>query len=253
VAGKTGAVTLVKADVGLSNVDNTADVNKPVSTAQAAADALALAKASNLSDLASAATARTNLGLGSAATQASTSFDAAGAAAAVQSGLVATPIKLYPAAGRGFGTTATLPSTPKLGISGQRFLKGTSNTQGVTWKLDLDPSWTNLKLTLVGTLVGSTSANNGQAIRWQVGTFGEAPGVLLADFPSGTGWTSQLITQTIATATAATQLAFVLSTSIAGWATGQEMCDIALVRLDNDAADTMAVSFDLEYVKVEAA
>lgn len=37
VAGKTGAVTLTPADVGLSNVDNTSDVNKPVSTAQAAA------------------------------------------------------------------------------------------------------------------------------------------------------------------------------------------------------------------------
>lgn len=34
VAGKTGAVSLVKADVGLSNVDNTADTAKPVSTAQ---------------------------------------------------------------------------------------------------------------------------------------------------------------------------------------------------------------------------
>ncbi len=33
VAGKTGAVTLVKWDVGLSNVDNTSDANKPVSTA----------------------------------------------------------------------------------------------------------------------------------------------------------------------------------------------------------------------------
>ena len=33
VAGKTGIVTLVKADVGLGNVDNTSDVNKPVSTA----------------------------------------------------------------------------------------------------------------------------------------------------------------------------------------------------------------------------
>lgn len=33
VAGKTGAVTLAKADVGLGNVDNTADAAKPVSTA----------------------------------------------------------------------------------------------------------------------------------------------------------------------------------------------------------------------------
>jgi len=34
VAGKTGTVTLVKGDVGLGNVDNTADTAKPVSTAQ---------------------------------------------------------------------------------------------------------------------------------------------------------------------------------------------------------------------------
>jgi hypothetical protein len=44
VSGKTGAVTLVKADVGLGSVDNTADVDKPVSTAQAAADAAAIHK-----------------------------------------------------------------------------------------------------------------------------------------------------------------------------------------------------------------
>lgn len=37
VAGQTGDVTLTKTDVGLSNVDNTADSNKPVSTAQQAA------------------------------------------------------------------------------------------------------------------------------------------------------------------------------------------------------------------------
>lgn len=34
VNGKTGAVTIAKADVGLGNVDNTSDANKPVSTAQ---------------------------------------------------------------------------------------------------------------------------------------------------------------------------------------------------------------------------
>lgn len=33
VAGKTGVVTLVKADVGLGNVDNTTDLSKPISTA----------------------------------------------------------------------------------------------------------------------------------------------------------------------------------------------------------------------------
>jgi hypothetical protein len=33
VAGRTGAVTLVKADVGLNNVDNTGDLAKPISTA----------------------------------------------------------------------------------------------------------------------------------------------------------------------------------------------------------------------------
>lgn len=34
VAGRTGDVTLTKSDVGLANVDNTSDANKPVSTAQ---------------------------------------------------------------------------------------------------------------------------------------------------------------------------------------------------------------------------
>ena len=37
VNGQTGAVVITKSDVGLSNVDNTSDVNKPVSTAQTAA------------------------------------------------------------------------------------------------------------------------------------------------------------------------------------------------------------------------
>lgn len=39
VAGRTGAVVLTKADIGLSLVDNTADTAKPVSTAQQTADA----------------------------------------------------------------------------------------------------------------------------------------------------------------------------------------------------------------------
>ena len=46
VAGKTGNVVLVKADVGLANADNTSDVDKPVSTAQQAALNLKIDKAS---------------------------------------------------------------------------------------------------------------------------------------------------------------------------------------------------------------
>lgn len=34
VNGYTGIVVLVKSDIGLSNVDNTADINKPVSIPQ---------------------------------------------------------------------------------------------------------------------------------------------------------------------------------------------------------------------------
>lgn len=52
VSGRTGAVTLVKADVGLSSVDNTSDADKPISTATAAA----LALKANTADLSTVAT-----------------------------------------------------------------------------------------------------------------------------------------------------------------------------------------------------
>lgn len=44
------ALDLTKSDVGLSSVDNTSDVNKPVSTAQATADAAVLVSANSYSD-----------------------------------------------------------------------------------------------------------------------------------------------------------------------------------------------------------
>lgn len=61
VAGRVGGVVLTSADVGLGNVNNTSNVNAPVSTAQAAADALNLKIAQNLADLNNVVTARTNL------------------------------------------------------------------------------------------------------------------------------------------------------------------------------------------------
>lgn len=68
VAGKAGAVSLVKADVGLANVDNTADIAKPVSTAQTTALNLRLLASNNLSDIANLATAQANLSVYSQAT-----------------------------------------------------------------------------------------------------------------------------------------------------------------------------------------
>lgn len=64
VAGKTGAVTLVKADVGLGNVDNTSDADKPVSTAtQTALDGKA--PASHTSDTSNPhSVTKTQVGLG---------------------------------------------------------------------------------------------------------------------------------------------------------------------------------------------
>ncbi len=73
VNGQTGAVVLDAADVGAD-----------AAGAAAAVLALSLQKASNLSDLANVVTARSNLGLGSAALQSSSAFDASGAAVAAQ-------------------------------------------------------------------------------------------------------------------------------------------------------------------------
>jgi len=72
VSGRTGAVTLVKADVGLSAVDNVADASKPVSTAQANADAVVQAYAVQRSNHTGTQAVGTITGLGSLATQSGT-------------------------------------------------------------------------------------------------------------------------------------------------------------------------------------
>lgn len=64
VNGKTGAVTLDKADVGLGNVDNTSDLNKPISTATQSAldEKLDLSGGTMTGDIAMGGNAITGLG-----------------------------------------------------------------------------------------------------------------------------------------------------------------------------------------------
>jgi hypothetical protein len=83
-----------------------------------AAEGAALQKTNNLSDLPSVTTARTNLGLGSAAVLASTAFDASGAATAAQTASLQKTSNLSdvanPATARtslGLGSAATQPSS----------------------------------------------------------------------------------------------------------------------------------------------
>jgi hypothetical protein len=77
VFGRTGTVTATNGDYTASNITNVPAGNIAATEVQAAINELdgdKLAKASNLSDLVSPSTARTNLGLGSAATQNDTYF-----------------------------------------------------------------------------------------------------------------------------------------------------------------------------------
>jgi len=95
--GDVASPAAARTNLGLGSAATTSssayDASGAAAAAQAAAiaaaEAASLQRAANLSDLGNAATARTNLGLGSAATTSSSAYDAAGAAAAAQTAAIA--------------------------------------------------------------------------------------------------------------------------------------------------------------------
>ncbi len=69
---KAGDYIPTKSDINLGNVDNTSDVNKPISSATQSALNLKLSSVNNLSDVTSLSVARANLGLAAGATMSTT-------------------------------------------------------------------------------------------------------------------------------------------------------------------------------------
>lgn len=111
VAGRTGNVTLVEADVENLATDLAAR----------------LVAASNLSDLANAGTARTNLGLGTAATSATSAFDAAGSATTAANAVNAS-LLTHESATATHGVSGAIVGTTDTQTLTNKSLSGSSNT-----------------------------------------------------------------------------------------------------------------------------
>lgn len=182
---------LTKTDVGLGNVDNTSDANKPVSTAQATAIGLKLSIANNLSDLPNVATAKTNLALNNvdntsdankpvSTAQAAANASALSTAKAYADGLV---VGLWDDRGSYNAITNTYPTT------------GGSGTSGAVIKGDI---WT---VSVAGTL-GGKSVTIGDTVR----ALSDSPAQITANWSilgNSIGYVAENITNKVTTISAA--------------------------------------------------
>ncbi|MND43737.1 hypothetical protein D3C80_345350 [compost metagenome] len=209
VAGKVGDVSLVKADVGLGNVDNTSDVNKPVSTAQQSAINLAITQHNAAAD---------------PHPQYTTASEAA-AAAPVQSvngstGAVTLNTAGVPESGNlyytdarvgtyltntgytvrsigGVGTGASVYQTTSGGLATLRAINGsglitvTQNTNDITVSV---PNVTSGTYTPTITNVTGVSTSSAQSAQWlRVGSVVTVSGSVTVDPSGGAGGGTQIV------------------------------------------------------------
>lgn len=148
-------------------------------SARETADALLLAKSDNLGSLANAGTARTNLGLGTAATTAASAYDVAGAAATAQTAAeAASQIRLSRHATVTTDTTLTVNQLTPIDASGAaRKEKLPASVSGAIIQVEKNDTSANT-VTLEGTIRTTESSTF-------VLTYVKETVVLVGD---GTGW-----------------------------------------------------------------
>ena len=190
VAGRTGAVTLAKTDVGLANVDNTSDVDKPVGTAtQTALNGKAALGANNdITSLGALSTAITvaqgGTGAGNATTARSNLSAAKSGANSDITSLTGLTTALSLAQG---GTGATDAATAATNLASMKIVKFTSASISFGASIPAvtaasSANYVDTSVTITGVVDGDT------VLAWPSGTITAQPMVT---------WVSAVIADTV--------------------------------------------------------